>query len=105
MEARREEAPLKATGFAVLTAALDACIEAGLLAEGTDTTRLATQMWSMVHGVVTLELNRMLDVFDTGVTGEQLVNDATRMMFRGLRNADDLIDPLHQDEQMSLSLI
>jgi AcrR family transcriptional regulator len=105
MVQRRAEARLKATGFTVLTTALEDCMAAGILPPATDSTHLATQLWSMAHGVSTLALNQMLDVFDTGVTGEQLIREATRCLFRGLRHADDALLSNRGVDQLTLTLV
>ncbi|MCH1553950.1 MAG: hypothetical protein L7S45_05095, partial [Luminiphilus sp.] len=44
--------------------------------------RLATQLWSIAHGIATLEHNRMLDIFDESIKADQLLRDGTRAFLR-----------------------
>ena len=46
--------------------------------------RLATQIWSMAHGIATLEANQMLDLFDRSIEPESLLDESVRTMLAGV---------------------
>ncbi len=45
---------------------------------------VATQLWALAHGIATLELNHMLDLFDREATPELLLETSTRALLTGL---------------------
>ncbi len=45
---------------------------------------VATQLWALAHGIATLELNHMLDLFDREATPEHLLETSTRALLTGL---------------------
>jgi len=45
---------------------------------------IATQLWALAHGIATLELNHMLDLFDRDAAAEQLLATSTRALLNGL---------------------
>ena len=45
---------------------------------------VATQLWALAHGIATLELNHMLDLFDREATPEYLLETSTRALLTGL---------------------
>lgn len=46
---------------------------------------VATQLWALAHGIATLELNHMLDLFDRQATPERLLETSTRALLNGLQ--------------------
>lgn len=83
MVSRQEQARIKGEGFRILVEALEHHI-ARQDSAGFPTLRLATQMWSMVHGIATLECNHMLDTFDRQISSRQLVVDGTMALLATL---------------------
>ena len=51
-----------------------------------DALYFATQIWSMAHGIATLEANQMLDLFDASIQPEHLLDDGARTMLAGILN-------------------
>ncbi len=41
-------------------------------------TQLATSLWSLSHGIATLEANQLLDIFDRTATAESIFDDSAR---------------------------
>ena len=62
-------------------------------ANGDTTTKslhLATQIWSMGHGIATLEANQLIDLFDRSIEPETLLDQSVRTMLAGvIGNAAD----------------
>ena len=77
---RHESARTKGAGFQVLVEALNCYVARHAPDTAYPTLRLATQLWSMVHGVATLECNQILDAFDPDVQSRQLVVEGTRAL-------------------------
>ena len=51
---------------------------------------LATQIWSMGHGIATLEANQLIDLFDRSIEPETLLDQSVRTMLAGvIGNAAD----------------
>ena len=48
---------------------------------------LATQIWSMGHGIATLEANRLIDLFDRSIEPEALLDQSVRTMLAGVVGA------------------
>lgn len=79
---RREEMNLKKTGFELLVDSVaGACNEHPSICSA-DPVRLATLLWSVAHGIATLEINHMLNLFDSSVTAESLIETATKALMR-----------------------
>ena len=80
---RRLEAQSKYGGFGVLVNMVQTfCEKQG--SGDVDALYIATQIWSMAHGIATLEANRMLDLFDASVQPEYLLDDGARTMLTGV---------------------
>jgi AcrR family transcriptional regulator len=93
MASRQESARTKAAGFQVLVAALEQYIARHAPRSAYPILRLATQMWSMVHGIATLECNQMLDTFDPDIQSRQLVVEGTRALLQTLVDGDSPTAP------------
>jgi hypothetical protein len=50
----------------------------------TNSLHLATQIWSMGHGIATLEANQLLDLFDRSIQPEALLDQSVRTMLAGM---------------------
>ena len=50
----------------------------------TNSLHLATQIWSMGHGIATLEANQLLDLFDRSIQPEALLDQSVRTMLAGV---------------------
>ena len=82
---RHLEAQSKYGGFRVLVAMVQTfCEKQG--SRDVDALYFATQMWSMAHGIATLEANQMLDLFDSSIQPEHLLDDGARTMLAGILN-------------------
>ena len=80
---RHLEAQSKYGGFRVLVAMVQTfCEKQG--SRDVDALYFATQMWSMAHGIATLEANQMLDLFDSSIQPEHLLDDGARTMLTGM---------------------
>ena len=56
----------------------------------TNSLHLATQIWSMGHGIATLEANQLIDLFDRSIEPETLLDQSVRTMLAGvIGNAAD----------------
>ncbi len=83
---RRENASEEHGGFMILVNLVRAFCEAN----GDTTTnslQLATQIWSMGHGIATLEANQLLDLFDRSIQPEALLDQSVRTMLAGAVSA------------------
>jgi len=82
---RRLEAQTKYGGFHVLVTMVQTfCEKQG--SGDVDSLYIATQIWSMAHGIATLEANQMLDLFDSSIQPEHLLDDGARTMLTGILN-------------------
>ena len=89
---RRLEAQSKYGGFGVLVSMVQTfCEKQG--SGDVDALYFATQMWSLAHGIATLEANQMLDLFDTSVQPEHLLDDGARTMLAGILSQSGDTDP------------
>ena len=80
---RHLEAQSKYGGFRVLVTMVQTfCEKQG--SRDVDALYFATQMWSMAHGIATLEANQMLDLFDSSIQPEHLLDDGARTMLTGM---------------------
>ena len=83
MAERRENVSEEHGGFMILVNLVSAFCEAN----GDTTTNslhLATQIWSMGHGIATLEANQLLDLFDRSIQPEALLDQSVRTMLAGV---------------------
>ena len=55
--------------------------------ESVNSLHLATQIWSMGHGIATLEANQLLDLFDRSLQPEALQDQSVRTMLAGVVSA------------------
>ena len=55
--------------------------------ESVNSLHLATQIWSMGHGIATLEANQLLDLFDRSIQPEALLDQSVRTMLTGVVSA------------------
>ncbi len=82
---RRLEAQSKYGGFGVLVTMVQTfCEKQG--SGDVDALYFATQIWSLAHGIATLEANQMLDLFDASIQPEHLLDDGARTMLAGVLN-------------------
>ena len=89
---RRLEAQSKYGGFGVLVSMVQTfCEKQG--SGDVDALYFATQMWSLAHGIATLEANQMLDLFDASVQPEHLLDDGARTMLAGILSQSGDTDP------------
>ena len=80
---RRLEAQTKYRGFHVLVTMVQTFCEKQGNGD-VDALYIATQIWSMAHGIATLEANQMLDLFDASIQPEHLLDDGARTMLAGI---------------------
>ena len=77
IDERRENPETEHNGFMVLVDRVSAFCQA----HGTpqiNPTQLATSLWSLSHGIATLEANQLLDIFDRTVTAESIFDDSAK---------------------------
>jgi AcrR family transcriptional regulator len=82
IEERRENALSEHNGFLLLVDLVKAYCEM----QGKVDVRaftLATQIWSVGHGIATLEANQLLDFFDRSIEPEALLDESVRTMLEG----------------------
>jgi AcrR family transcriptional regulator len=80
---RQLEAQSRYGGFGVLVTMVQTfCEKQG--SGDVDALYFATQIWSLAHGIATLEANQMLDLFDASVQPEHLLDDGARAMLTGI---------------------
>ena len=80
---RRDNVSEEHGGFMVLVDLVSAFCEANGHAS-VNSLHLATQIWSMGHGIATLEANQLLDLFDRSIQPETLLDQSVRTMLAGL---------------------
>ena len=86
MAERREKVSEEHGGFMVLVDLVSAfCKTNGH--ESVNSLHLATQIWSMGHGIATLEANQLLDLFDRSIQPEALLDQSVRTMLTGVVSA------------------
>jgi len=83
MAERRENVSEEHGGFMVLVDLVRAFCEANGHAS-VNSLHLATQIWSMGHGIATLEANQLLDLFDRSIQPETLLDQSVRTMLAGV---------------------
>ena len=89
MEARREKVAEEHGGFMLLVHLVQRFCKANHLAS-INSLHLATQIWSMGHGIATLEANQLIDLFDRSIEPETLLDQSVRTMLAGvIGNAAD----------------
>lgn len=82
IEERRERVTEQYGGFMVLVDMVQAFCDSHGNAE-VNSLHLATQIWSMGHGVATLEANQLIDLFDRSIKPEALLDQSVRTMLAG----------------------
>ena len=86
MEERREKVAEEHGGFMVLVNMVQAFCNAHGNSQ-VNSLHLATQIWSMGHGIATLEANRLIDLFDRSIEPEALLDQSVRTMLAGVVGA------------------
>lgn len=69
-------------GFMVLVDFLEAFCETNGNSS-INSLQLATQIWSMTHGIATLEANQLIDLFDRSIEPEALLDHSVRTLLAG----------------------
>ncbi len=82
IEERRENALSEHNGFLLLVDLVKAYCEMQGKVDVRALT-LATQIWSVGHGIATLEANHLLDFFDRSIEPEALLDESVRTMLEG----------------------
>ena len=83
---RRDNVSEEHGGFMVLVDLVSAFCQANGHAS-VNSLHLATQIWSMGHGIATLEANQLLDLFDRSIQPETLLDRSVRTMLAGVVSA------------------
>jgi len=82
IEEQREKEAEEHGGFMLLVAMVQAFCDSHGNTE-VNSLHLATQIWSMGHGIATLEANQLLDLFDRSIKPEALLDQSVRTMLAG----------------------
>lgn len=83
IEERREKVAEEHGGFMVLVNIVQAFCNAHGNSQ-VNSLHLATQIWSMGHGIATLEANRLINLFDRSIEPEALLDQSVRTMLAGV---------------------
>ena len=86
IEQRREKVTEEHGGFMVLVNIVQAFCDSHGNAK-VNSLHLATQIWSMGHGIATLEANQLIDLFDRSIEPEALLDQSVRTMLAGVVSA------------------
>jgi AcrR family transcriptional regulator len=86
IEERREKVAEEHGAFMVLVNMVQAFCNAHGNSQ-VNSLHLATQIWSMGHGIATLEANRLIDLFDRSIEPEALLDQSVRTMLAGVVGA------------------
>ena len=86
IEERREKVEEEHGGFMVLVNMVQAFCNAHGNSQ-VNSLHLATQIWSMGHGIATLEANRLINLFDRSIEPEALLDQSVRTMLAGVVGA------------------
>jgi len=86
IQEQREKEAEEHGGFMVLVNMVQAFCESHGNAK-VNSLHLATQIWSMGHGIATLEANQLLDLFDRSIQPEALLDQSVRTMLAGVVSA------------------
>ena len=86
IEERREKVAEEHGGFMVLVNMVQAFCNAHGNSQ-VNSLHLATQIWSMGHGIATLEANRLINLFDRSIEPEALLDQSVRTMLAGVVGA------------------
>lgn len=81
---RRQEAKMKMNGFSVVLAACEAYCAQNSVTVDTNPLQLGTQLWALTHGIATLEVNQMLDLFDANIDARTILRQTTIALLEGL---------------------
>ncbi len=76
---------MRGSGFYILSDAVAALCEKEAIAP-VDPVELATELWAMVHGLASLEMNQQVDRFLPGADAFDLLERSTHIFFDGLRH-------------------
>jgi len=82
IEETRENVAENHGGFMVLVNLLKAFCEANGN-PSINSLQLATQIWSMTHGIATLEASQLIDLFDRSIEPEALLDHSVRTLLAG----------------------
>ena len=86
IEERREKVAEEHGGFMVLVNMVQAYCNAHGNTQ-VNSLHLATQIWSMGHGIATLEANQLINLFDRSIEPEALLDQSVRTMLAGVVGA------------------
>ena len=86
IEERREKVAEEHGGFMVLVNMVQAYCDAHGNTQ-INSLHLATQIWSMGHGIATLEANQLINLFDRSIEPEALLDQSVRTMLAGVVGA------------------
>ena len=86
IEERREKVAEEHGGFMVLVNMVQAFCNAHGNSQ-VNSLHLATQIWSMGHGIATLEANQLINLFDRSIEPEALLDQSVRTMLAGVVGA------------------
>lgn len=81
---RRQEAKMKMSGFRVVLAACETYCAQHSVTVDTNPMQLATQLWALAHGIATLKVNQMLDLFDANIDARAILRQTTIALLEGL---------------------
>lgn len=85
IEERREKVAEEHGAFMVLVNMVQAFCDAHGNSQ-VNSLHLATQIWSMGHGIATLEANQLINLFDRSIEPEALLDQSVRTMLAGVVN-------------------
>ena len=83
IEERREKVAEEHGAFMVLVNMVQAFCDAHGNSQ-VNSLHLATQIWSMGHGIATLEANQLINLFDRSIEPEALLDQSVRTMLAGV---------------------
>jgi len=86
IEERREKVAEEHGGFMVLVNMVQAYCDSHGNTQ-VNSLHLATQIWSMGHGIATLEANQLINLFDRSIEPEALLDQSVRTMLAGVVGA------------------
>lgn len=84
MDDRRANIALKQTGFQIVVQAVADYCSQHSRGQSADPIFIATQLWALAHGIATLQVNQMLDLFDQTLSAKELLESSVRNLLTGL---------------------
>ena len=84
MDDRRANIALKQTGFQIVVQAVEDYCSQHSRGQSADPIFIATQLWALAHGIATLQVNQMLDLFDQTLSAKELLESSVRNLLTGL---------------------